>query len=492
MQRQLGSRTRLAALSALMLFAGCQNHPENYRWSDKAPPTFGGSPATPPNSPFGKDWSKPAVSVYSFTTPAPAASDAGLRDLSDRGQAALITAMTAPGAKPDDIRGALSKPLKASSEPGEDAVTVEGSFKRTLVANVTKGWDAVPGERLVWTWIVVEPINFVFDGYTVVATDNQVLNIEQVTNATTAGVTGNLGKTGSETSATTTTGSPISNVLTNVAGSSAGVSGSLSNTYTTTASINQQYMKLGVDIMPSQMRIYRESERNLDVSGNTLISLTMRLDPSKWRGVGLERTQRVTKLDLAKPDGTLAGPSEIVFEVTQNKAPPRCALTAKVTLYYQVRKPRNGRSYVEGEQEADYTKGTYDAGEVTIVPADEVRKLSWRLYPQAQPDAALQLISPFGYNNPLEFTSYEQAQNFALWLMQHGTDFFGKMDPPIGKGLKLSTGILGQPLFAGPYFVERTKDPENLQALCAGMATVPPAPAQANPAQKPVTPPVTH
>ncbi len=451
-----------------LLLAGC-THPENYRWSDYSPPVFLDKISNPAGSSF-KEWSKPSVSVYSFATASPANPDATLKDLSDRGQAALIAAMTDAGAKPEDIRDALSKPLKGKSEPIEGALTTEGTYKRTLVANVTKGWDSMPGDRLVWTWIDVRPLNFAFDGYSIIATDNQVLNIEQITNATTAAATANLGKTGSDTTATTTAGTPVSSVVTDVAGSSAGLQGSLSNTRTTTASINQQYVKLGADIVPEELRIYRESERNLDVAGNTLIALTAKLDPTKWNGVRPETTLRVTKIDLANSDGSFKSPSEIAFDVTENEAPPRCALQARVVLYYQIRRPKNGRSYVEGDHEAVYEKAMTAPIDVDIIPADEVRKPSWRVYPRQSPTTAISVIGPFENTNEIDFTSYEQARNFAVWLNRQGGSLKGKMSPAIGtSGLKLDSGVDGQPIYTGDYFAKRTADPNDLVSLCKGM-----------------------
>lgn len=469
------------AAAAVALLGGCA-HPENYRWSNREAPVFSGAPTEPDDSSFG-GWRTPAVSVYSFATASPNTPDATIRDLSDRGQAALIKAMTAAGADPAAIRDALLKAPKPKNEATEDAVTVEGTFKRTLVANVTKGWDAVPGERLVWTWIDVRPLNFSFDGYTVLATDSQLLNIEQITNATTASANASLGKTGSDTTATTTAGSPISKVLTDVAGSTAGVGGSLSNTYTTTASINQQYVKLGADIVPDELRIFRESERNLDVAGNTLIALTLKLDPSKWKGVGMETSLRVLKQDLAKPDGTLVAPADVTFELAQNQAPPRCALQALVTLHYQTRRPRDGRSYVEGQQTVTYARASTEPTVVDIVPADEVRKPAWRVYAKAAPDIALHASGPFENDLPIDFATYEQARNFVIWLTRMGSTMLGKDEPAIGKtGLRLTSGITGQSLFAGDYFVKRVADPSNLAMRCAGMRTraLPPVATPAN------------
>lgn len=458
-----------ASMASVIALGGCA-HPENYRWSDLASPKFTGTPTPPVGSVF-TTWDSPAVSVYSFVTPSPSAPNTGLRDLSDRGQAALIMAMTRAGADPGSIRESLLQAPRAKVDATEDAVTTEGTYKRTLVANVTKGWNAVPGERLVWTWIDVQPLNFTFDGYTIVATDNQLLNIEQITNATAASVNAALGKTGSDTSVTNTAGSPITKVLTDVAGSTAGVGGTLSNTYTTTASINQQYVKLGADIVPDELRIFRESERNLDVAGNTLIALTMKLDPSRWTTGGVDAL-RVAKQDMAKPDGSLNDPSEVTFDVMQNKAPPRCALQAIVTLHYQARRPTNGRSYVEGEQTVAYRRSSTQPIVVDIIPADDIRKRTWRVYAKAAPEIPLHATGPFENDLPLEFTSYEQARNFVIWLSRMGSKVLGKSEPAIGKtGLRLSSGITDQALFTGDYFAKNVEDPKNLANICSGTRT---------------------
>ena len=50
-------------------------------------------------------------------------------------------------------------------------------FQRTLVATVTKGTDWSPGDRMEWTRVFALPINFVFAGYTVAATENETVRI---------------------------------------------------------------------------------------------------------------------------------------------------------------------------------------------------------------------------------------------------------------------------------------------------------------------------
>ncbi|PMV85299.1 hypothetical protein, partial [Pseudomonas sp. GW460-C8] len=48
-----------------------------------------------------------------------------------------------------------------------------------------------------------------------------------------------------------------------------------SNKRTTSADIISQYENLNVDITPDSLVLTRESERGLDVVGNTLVSLTL-------------------------------------------------------------------------------------------------------------------------------------------------------------------------------------------------------------------------
>jgi hypothetical protein len=463
---------RTTPLAAFLVLGACA-HAENYRWSEDSEPRFSSKLEPPAASSFGS-WSEPSVSVYSFATASPASPDATLRDLSDRGQAALIQAMTAKDAKPDDIRDALAKPLKGKTDPTETPVVIEGLYKRTLVANVTKGWNARPGDRLVWTWVDVKPLNFQFEGYTVVATDNQVLNIENVTNATTASLTGQLGKTTSDTSGSTTTAAPVVSTLSNVLGASAGISGTVGNTYTTTAAINQQYVKLGADIVPSELRIYRESERNLDVAGNTLIALSLRIDPSNYHDAEFTHTIRVKGLNVSDDKRAFRSAAEATLDVSINKAPPKCTLRADVTLFYQFRHVKDGRSYVEGEQEAEYLSDQSVTRDAVIVPSSEVTKPSWRIYSDGNP-LELYGLDVFDEHLPLDFTSFEQANSLAAWLNHQDKTFFSVATPTIGNaGLKLTSGIKAgggyQPIVPAHFAAKPFEmDPNMLKETCAGI-----------------------
>lgn len=418
MSRRLRSGLALAALMAL---GGCE-HAENYRWrSEQGPPNL--AAITPPeHSTFS--WGGPTIAVYSYANPPPAKPDPAIASLTDRGQAALLEAINNPGKGGDKLPDLLSKPLKPEPPTIEGAATLDAKFDRTVVATITKGIDAQIGDRLVWTWIDIQPVNFNFTGYTVVATDNETLNIESISNQTTASLQGVLGRTSSRTSdakVTPPSGATTPSLATDLAqvlGTSASLTGNLSNQYTTSATINQQYVKLSADIKPTELRIYRESERNMDVAGNTLISLSLQMDPSRWAAYQVI-VHRVTKLALTDK-GTFLDPDKITFSAPLEKAPPPCALKARVVLLYQLRRPtKNARSYVEGAQAADYINGrTPAAGKVEaveLVPPESVRPPSWRVYGY-KGQLPLSAIDLFNQKLPLDFSSYEQARDFAIWL----------------------------------------------------------------------------
>ena len=468
MHRRLIKRAVLSVAFVGLGLSGCE-HSEHYRWSGLNTPEFTSTLRAPASSEFA-GWATPSVSVYSYATPTPPVVEMSLKDLSDRGQSAFIEAMARSGGTAAELRELLARPIRATPPVVEGATTTEGTYKRTLVANVTKGWSARPGERLVWTWIHVQPLNFLFDGYTVAATDRQLLAVGQIGHSTAIGVGGSLGQTSTDTGTTTTAAPPVTSVLARALGATAGLTGSFNNTTTSSASINQQYTPLGVDILPTELRIYRESERNLDAAGNSLIALTMRVDDTRWTELSHEITQRVTSLDLARPDGSFQAPADVTFEVTRNRAPPHCPLLADVTLIYQFREVEDGRSYIEGQHRADYRQDSSTTRGVIVVPADEVRRPSWRIYPGQSSSQALRVLDVFGYENPLDFTTFEQARNFAQWLNDPGNPLLTQERPSIGKaGLVLTSGVHQEPLSPGPYIAKRLEDPSDQSAICEGM-----------------------
>lgn len=123
------------------------------------------------------DWKRPTVSVYSTPNLKPEPPPLTLKDLSAEGQAKVIDLLTRNSGK-DEAWLRLSRSLAGATAdvPRKDPYRAE----RVLIATVAKGLDDEPGNRLLWTRIFIQPINFRFAGYTVAATDNRTVRIATI------------------------------------------------------------------------------------------------------------------------------------------------------------------------------------------------------------------------------------------------------------------------------------------------------------------------
>jgi hypothetical protein len=451
--RMSSSNKILSAWLIVACLLGCQ-HPENDRWSSAefltGPEVV--SAIDEAGRATGVDWNQPQVIVYGYPTPPKDPTPSlTIKDFSDHGQEALIDRLTQKGAKPDEIRAALAKPITSgSASAGDPSVTPKRElyrFDRNLVATVTKGLAAKPGERLMWTWILIRPVNFEFTGYTVVATDNQSLNVEHIQHQTTTQVQGQ-----------------VSGTIPGPGTVSPSLSGGVTNQYTTSADIAQQYEKLGVDILPRFLRIYRESERNLDVAGNTLISISALSDPSFVVNPKISPTTRIiraTNLKVTK-GGTALSPKDASLDVELLKSPLHCPLRAQVRLVYQIRRINShDKNYVEGEQDVSIEQHASEWRYVDVVSADDVVPASFGIFDPNR--IGIYLTTPNGERLPLAFADYESAGAMANWMNTQHASVIGKTS------LQLTLG--GSPM-SKPYpllHAERIGDerpPQEQRQIC--------------------------
>jgi hypothetical protein len=308
----------------------------------------------------------------------------------------------------------------------------------------------------LWSRIFIKPVNFQFAGYNVVASDNRSIKIASVENTT-------------ETKFSFKAPSPT------VAGVSSGgpeATNETDKSQKTTADVNQPYENLGVDIQPGFMRIIRESAKDGDVAGNTIIQLSMVTDPYQiWCShVGSDAVkqpepgqlptsdatrQEVTdkknaSIHCAPPDNAKrkvqmgrdkVTPIDDQFnllisgiqsdnkeeELRQTVLPqlvlPHCPLTAAVWMLYQSRVITVGNeNIVEGNQEVELRQNGYDAGTVEIVPADDISPAVWTIKVTAgtkppdddSDDLTGKVLN--GSERRLVFTDYVTASQLAHWL----------------------------------------------------------------------------
>ena len=287
-------------------------------------------------------WESPTVTVYSAPYSAPHPSPLTLKDLSDNGQAHAIDFVFKAPPGPRTAWQELISTIGGSS--GEPDRVDPYRADRVLIATVVKGLDTLPGDRLLWTRVFVQPINFEFAGYTVAATDSKSIKIASIESSSNAKLS--------------ITGAAEAGVA------KPDVGQEFERTQKATADINEQYENLGIDIQPRFLRIIRESAPGGDVAGNTAIQLSMVTDPSRiWCDeVGencppkpSKRPPQKTK-DEKEVDDRLVllvssahlsdGETNPRISVLPQAALPHCPLKAKVWMLYQIRHIKRGRQKV--------------------------------------------------------------------------------------------------------------------------------------------------
>jgi hypothetical protein len=126
------------------------------------------------------NWANPTVTVYSAPYIQPHQSAVTLKDLSDNGQAHVIDVVF-KGPKPSETTWQALMKTTGLNEPAKnDPYRAD----RVLIATVAKGLNTLPGDRLLWTRVFVQPINFQFAGYAIAATDSKSAKIATVENTT--------------------------------------------------------------------------------------------------------------------------------------------------------------------------------------------------------------------------------------------------------------------------------------------------------------------
>ena len=372
-----------ALFLATALFLAACAHPEDRRWRSV---DFGQTASA------GEE---PRASVYAFSPPSNADSKTRIRDLAGEGQAALIGAMADKGVDRAALLKALATPIGGDGQPG----SVDRSrLERVLVINVAKGVASRPGDRLMRTMVTIKPhkpdgeATFEFAGYRVVATDTKVQNIAHLEDQTDASLTATLAP-------------EIGGFGDNK------VEGKVGHTSKSTADIVQQYENLSVDITPEQMVVTRESERGLDVVGNTLVAVTLAAPAD---GDLVHSAYLATATTLYEKGKALA-PDAAKLEAAPFKYFARCPLEVDVTLAYRLRRVTSGSEYyTEGKQHVAVISSSKDQGTQTLVRASDAQGSLYQIIDQAKHAVLAQL--PGTESRRLLFDSFDDANRMASWL----------------------------------------------------------------------------
>jgi hypothetical protein len=395
----------LTGAAIATLLAGC--HPEQYRWSQT--PSFVESAALESLKGAGED--RPTVAVYSYATPSavtksPAAGASsqskpvGVQSLSDRGQEAFIDRIASVAKDPNATLQAIVGKADNAASGGEGIKLVEeNQFDRTLVVSVSKPISAKPGDRLMKTIVEVTPSvqgAFEFAGYTIPATDTKLQSIAHVDNKTVASLSGTLSPT-----------------LKGAVKGAGEATASIADTTEGTADIGEQYENLNVDITPRKLRIIRESERGLDLAGNTIINpITIALPTDTL----IYTAFLVPSSSTFFKDGKPIKPDLISFTPSIIQFPATSDLKVDVKLIYQLRQPDDNsrKYYVEGSQKVSITSDVVVANGQTLIRGSELTPTRFHLLDNRNQGSLYMKVE--GIQLEVIFNDYYAAHQFASWM----------------------------------------------------------------------------
>lgn len=337
-------------------------------------------------------FSKPTLWIGPFSVDATSFST---KDLSDHGQAAYIQAqaMLSKG-DADALRASIAKSI-STSKPLLDTTSLD----RTLL--ITVGKDGFyPADRLVRTELTLTPVGFKFANLVAAATTYSTISVETVsaTNSTTAGFEWGP----------------------SVAGT-AKITGGTTRSASDQATISQQIEQLTLYKSGDNLVVYRESERGIDLTGNTLLRIGLqnltvdgRFDPYV-----------VTEAKLIDDKGRWRPPGDASLTIAKARYVKPQSYSVHATLKYIVRHVTKGQdTYDESDDVVTYIKNELQ-GDYELVAPPELRVSRWQL---RQGEASLcvsNVVDAGGTMHPFEFTDFQTAQAMQNWLRARGGPFIG-------------------------------------------------------------------
>ena len=381
------------SLSLALLIAGCGG--ERQRWSSV--------------SGISDQAATPTVSVYLAPTDPPG--NPKLTDLSDKGQAALISELGKLSKTGADFRSNYQKFFKGDSSGAADRTIMN----RLLVVGISKD-SYRPADRIVSATITIEPVDFSFAGYSLVATTYNSLDLDKV-------------DIKNEYTGSAEINPTLSGSIKGPVDFKTGIDRTTDHSYTVTDVAPKPY----VDVQPCKLTLTEGSEPNQDITGTTIIKLT--LVANSFTSVAPSSTAkcRTTANSVAYH---LIASDQTLFKDGRPLAAEKASITAsgvqynrgqlhaKVAMKYEYRYVSSGaKSVIEDDDAAVYTPGivyaTNDetAGNkdtaVSIVDGGDPGGALWAL---CDGSSILALHQSTGQGGTILFDDLSKATEMAKWL----------------------------------------------------------------------------
>jgi hypothetical protein len=247
---------------------------------------------------------------------------------------------------------------------------------------------------------------FEFAGYKIPATDTKLQAIAHVENKTDTSVSAKLTPT-----------------LSGKIAGSAEANTSIDDSKTGTADIGQQYNNLNIDVTPHRLRVVRESERGLDLEGNTIITpISVKLPPKSLGGFVMLATPKDSFFEKQKPKPR----KSIALAPKYLNLPLFGVLQVNVRLVYTLRLPTAGtrKYYVEGSQDVDTLSDVVTKTPQQLVDISDVLPDLYQI--QSRSSNATLMLSTHGHQSELVFSDYITAVEFASWVTAVGEGSVGQ------------------------------------------------------------------
>lgn len=380
----------------------------------------------------GLDGRTPVAVLAVDSRPALPPSSLSLHDLPEQAAASYINALTKFTTNPAELAAALGKPVASGSAP-----TDLRSFSRVVNLNVSKRGYA-PGDRIVQLRISILPENFAFTGWSAAETEYTVQDIDKITVTTAA--------RGSAELKPTFSGKLVG---------TGGLTSSLEQTTENSANIMRRVEQLTVSVEGGRLVIFRESERGFDLTGNTVIRLTLRPKVQTPIGTNLTEVAQTTVTDLNIGNASAwKGPSHSTITLQTVRGLTPTNLTGVARIDYVIRHVLAGSdTYRESDDIVRFETSCLQQN-VVLVSADESGLQSWGI--QTGTDR-LAIQADEGVRD-LVFQDRDVAARFAAWINHTRASSVGGRTLGILDRSKIAAGL--QPLKSArnPFFVVSRSD----------------------------------
>lgn len=328
-----------------------------------------------------------------YVTSQPADPDKPLtaKTLQDRTGAAYVSALAAHETKPDKLRALMAKPVKKEGDDSDP-----DDFARVLVIDLQRN-GVRPADRFIATEVDVRPTtaasggpDYIFTDYQAASTSSSSISIGTVT--VTNQTTGTL-------SATPAFGAAVSQGT---------ASYSVESTNASTHNISET-SQLSVNAAPRLVTVLRAGGEGIDLVGNTLVKLTVRLPE------GTAEPIFIADPDVIKDDGTPKPPNKAKVKITAKYFVPAHDIYACAKLRYVDRQVTAGaENRDEGQQSVNFVSDQTAWEPYLIIPKTDMKTSLWvimTLNAAMKPETALQMETGLGAVT-LYFDDYNDAQQF--------------------------------------------------------------------------------